>query len=443
MATTRTDRPRRRTLALAAILLALPTSAPLLGATAAGTEQLNAIVAVVNDDVIVNSELQREVNKVLPELKSRGTPIPSTKVLNKQVLERLISQRLQNQRAKQLGIKVDDAMLTQTMTGIASRNGITLDELRATLESGGMRFEEFREDTRSQMIDAQLQKQEVLNTITVTEPEIDRFLEKESGRLVQRSEVRLQHILIAVPDNASPEQMQKAQAKATGLVRQLRSGADFAKLAIANSDGQQALEGGDLGWFKVAEVPTLVGDSARTLGKGEVSDPLRSQGGFHIIKVSDLKGNEGDVVSQTHARHILLRTNEVLSDNDAKTRLTQLRMRIIGGDDFGTLARSNSADTGSALKGGDLGWVSPGDTVPEFEQAMMKLKPGEVSAPVRTPFGWHLLLVEERRTQDVTEARRRDQARSAIRARKSDEQFTEFMRQVRDKSYVEYKIDDK
>ena len=189
---------------------------------AAGAEELNAIVAVVNDDVIVNSELQREINKVLPELKSRGTPIPSAKVLNKQVLERLISQSLQSQRAAQLGIKVDDAMLTQTMTGIASRNGLTLDELRATLENGGMRFEDFREDTRSQMIDAQLQKQEVLNTIAVTEPEIDRFLAKESGRLVERSEVRLQHILIAFPENASPEQMQKAQAKAAGLVRQLR-----------------------------------------------------------------------------------------------------------------------------------------------------------------------------------------------------------------------------
>ena len=211
MATTRTERAARSIATHLGLFAAI-----LWGASGpvAGAEELNAIVAVVNDDVIVNSELQREINKVLPELKSRGTPIPSTKVLNKQVLERLISQRLQSQRAAQLGIKVDDAMLTQTMTGIASRNGLTLDELRATLENGGMRFEDFREDTRSQMIDAQLQKQEVLNTITVTEPEIDRFLAKESGRLVERTEVRLQHILIALPENASPEQMQKAQARA-------------------------------------------------------------------------------------------------------------------------------------------------------------------------------------------------------------------------------------
>ena len=274
---------------------------------------------------------------------------------------------MQRQRATQLGIKIDDALLTQTITGIASRNGLTLEALRETLENGGMRFEDFREDTRRQMIDSQLQRQEVLNTITVTEPEIDRFLEKESGRLVERTEVRLQHILIAFPEGASADQVQKAQAKATGLVRQLRAGADFAKLAVANSDGQQALEGGDLGWFKVAEAPTLVGESARTLGKGEVSDPLRSPGGFHIVMVSDIKGTEGEVVTQTHARHILVRTNEVLSDDDAKTRLAQLRLRIVGGDDFATLARSNSDDTGSALKGGDLGWVSPGDTVPDFE----------------------------------------------------------------------------
>ena len=431
-------RPRRPWAARFGLVATLlwGTSGPAVGA-----EELNAIVAVVNDDVIVNSDLQREIGKVLPELKSRGTPIPSAKVLNKQVLERLISQKLQNQRAAQLGIKVDDAMLTQTMTGIASRNGLTLDELRATLESGGMRFEDFREDTRSQMIDAQLQKQEVLNTIAVTEPEIDRFLAKESGRLVERSEVRLQHILIAFPEEASAEQVKKAQTKAAGLVRQLRAGGDFTKLAMANSDGQQALEGGDLGWFKLAEVPTLATDAARTLGKGEVTDPLRSQGGFHILKVSDLKGGEGDVVSQTHARHILLRTNEVMSDSDAKTRLAQLRQRIIGGDDFATLARSNSADTGSALKGGDLGWISPGDTVPDFEEAMNELAPKEISPPFKSSFGWHIVQVLDRRQADTTAEVMRQKAKDAIRQRKAQEAKDLWLRRLRDEAYVEIRID--
>lgn len=438
MATKRTERSCRPFAALLG-LIALPLWCA--GGPASGAEELNAIVAVVNDDVIANSELQREVNKVLPELKSRGTPIPSTKVLNKQVLDRLISQRLQRQRATQLGIKIDDALLTQTITGIASRNGLTLDELRATLENGGIRFEDFREDTRSQMIDAQLEKQEVLNTIAVTEPEIDRFLAKESGRLVERSEVRLQHILIAFPEDASPEQIKKAQTKATGLVRQLRTGGDFAKIAMANSDGQQATDGGDLGWFKVGEVPTLATDVARTLGKGEVSDPLRSQGGFHIIKISDLKGGGGDVVSQTHARHILLRTNEVLSDNDAKTRLAQLRMRIIGGDDFGALARSNSADTGSALKGGDLGWISPGDTVPDFEQAMNALAPKEISSPFKSPFGWHIVQVLERRQADTTADVMRQKAKDAIRQRKAQEAKDLWLRRLRDEAYVEIRID--
>ena len=442
MATTRTDTPRRlRALALATILLALPVSAPLQMATAAGVEELNAIVAVVNDDVIVNSELQREVATIIPELKARGTPIPPDKVLNKQVLERIISKRLQAQRAKQLGIKVDDATLTQTMTSIASRNKLTLEELRATLESGGVRFEDFREDTRAQMIDAQLQRQEVLNTIAVTEPEIDRFLEKESGRLVERTEVRLQHILIAFPEGASADQIQKAQAKAAGLVRQLRGGADFAKLAIANSDGQQALEGGDLGWFKIAEAPTLVAESARTLGKGEVSDPLRSQGGFHIVKVSDIKGTEGEAVTQTHARHILVRTNEVLSDDDAKTRLAQLRLRIVGGDDFATLARSHSDDTGSALKGGDLGWVNPGDTVPDFEQAMSTLAPNEISAPFKTSFGWHIVQVLERRQADTTDEVMRQKAKDAIRQRKAREATELWLRRLRDEAYVEIRLD--
>jgi len=439
MATTRTDRRLgRQGRALAALLLALPMSAPT---QAARVEELNAIVAVVNDDVIVNSELQREVAAVLPELRARGTPQPSDKVLNKQVLERLISKRLQSQRAAQLGIKVDDATLTQTMTSIASRNGLTLEELRATLEAGGMRFEDFREDTRRQMIDAQLQRQEVLSTITVTEPEIDRFLEKESGRLVERTEVRLQHILIAFPEGASSDQVQKAQAKAKGLVRQLRSGADFAKLAIANSDGQQALEGGDLGWFKLAEVPTLVAEPARTLGKGEVSEPLRSSGGFHIVKVSDLKGDEGGIVNQTHARHILIRTSEVLSDDDAKTRLSQLRLRIVGGDDFATLARANSEDTGSALKGGDLGWVNPGDTVPDFEEAMNGLAPNEISQPFKSSFGWHIVQVLERRQADTTAEVMRQKAKDAIRQRKAREATELWLRRLRDEAYVEVRLD--
>jgi peptidyl-prolyl cis-trans isomerase SurA len=438
MATTRTDLP----LGLRNLALALLIAVPLFVAPGTGcAEELNAIVAVVNNDVIVNSELQRAVAAAISELTARGAPLPPTKTLEKQVLERLISKRLQAQRAAQLGIKVDDAALTETITSIASRNGLSLDELRTTLENGGMRFEDFREDTRSQMIEAQLQRQEVINTITVTEPEIDRFLETESGRLVERSEVRLQHILIAYPESATPEQIHQAQAKAVRLVRQLRAGADFAKLAIANSNGQQALKGGDLGWFKIGEVPTLVAESARTLGKGEVSDPLRSPGGFHIIKVSDIKGSEMEAVSQTHARHILIRTNEVISDDDAKNRLAQLRMRIVGGDDFATLARSHSDDTGSALKGGDLGWVSPGDTVPDFEHAMDALPINGISEPFKTPFGWHIVQVLERRKADTTAEVMRKKAKDTIRERKAKEATDLWLRRLRDEAYVEIRLD--
>lgn len=438
MAITRTDLPLGLRAAALVALLVAPAPA-LVGA--ADTEELNGIVAVVNDDVIVNSELQRAVATIVPELRARGAEIPPAKVLDKQVLERLISKRLQAQRADQLGIKVDDAKLTQTMASIAARNGLTLEELRAALENGGVSFESFREDTRSQMIDSQVQQQEVINNITVTEPEVDRFLEKESGRLVERSEVRLQHILVAFPEPASPEQVRKAQTKAAGLVRQLRGGTDFAKLAIANSDGQQALEGGDLGWFKVAEAPSLAEEAARTLGKGEVTDPLRSAGGFHIIKISDIKGTETEVVSQTHARHILVKTNEVLSDNDAKTRLEQLRLRIVGGADFETLARSNSDDTGSALKGGDLGWVSPGDTVPEFEQAMNALPPKGISQPFKSPFGWHIVEVIERRQADTTDEVMRQKAKAAIRKRKASEAIELWLRRLRDEAYVEVRLD--
>jgi len=405
-------------------------------------EQLDAIVAVVNDDVIVRSELEHEIDLVIPQMQSRGTTPPSRDVLRHQVLERLILKRLQLQEAKKLGVEVDDATLTQAMTNIAARNGMSLEELQTTLATTGIRFEDFREDTRMQILTSRLQSQEVMQNITVTEPEIDRFLERESSSLLERTEVRLSHILIAVPEGAPQDQVDKAQREAQDLVKRLRGGADFAQIAIRYSDGRQALEGGDLGWFSMGEVPSLVQDLAHTMAKGEISEPLRSPSGFHIIKLADIKGTGPEIITQTHARHILIRTNEIVSDDDARNRLSQLRLRIVGGDDFATLARSNSDDTGSALKGGDLGWVNPGDTVPEFEQAMNPLAPGEISQPFKSPFGWHILQVVERRRQDTTEELMRLKAREAIRERKADEAIDLWLRQLRDQAYVEVRIEE-
>ncbi|MFD2112190.1 peptidylprolyl isomerase [Thiorhodococcus fuscus] len=408
----------------------------------AAPEELDAIVAVVNDDVVVNSELDREIQLVIPQMKQRGTPLPPEPQLRKQVLDRLILKHLQQQRANELGIKVSDAMVNEALNNIANRNGLTLPELQATLEAGGIDFDDFRKDTQSQILTSRLQSQEVVKKIQVTDQEIDRFLAKESSRLVEREQVRLQHILIALPDNPTPQQVKAAETKAKRLVTQLRGGADFATLAARDSDGRNALEGGDLGWFEMGAVPSLVSDLAYSLAKGEISDPLRSPSGFHIIKLTDIKAAAPKSVTQTKARHILIRTNEIVSDSDAKRRLSQLRTRIQGGDDFGMLARAHSDDTGSALKGGELGWLNPGDTVPEFEQNMQGLEINEISQPFKSPFGWHIVQVEERRSQDTSGDIMRIKAREALQRRKAEEATEEWLRQLRDEAYVEIRLDD-
>ena len=340
-------------------------------------------------------------------------------MLQKQVLERLILKRLQMQQAENLGIEVDEAALTEAMTNIAARNGLTLEQLRSTLEASGVSFENFREDTRLQILTARVQQQEVLQNIRVSDAEIDRFLKQEGDSLIERREVRLQHILVALPDNPTNSQVETARNKASTLLKRVRGGTSFADVAAANSDGRRALEGGDLGWFPISEVPSLALVPAQTLAKGETSEPIQSPSGFHLIRISDIKGDAPEPMSQTHARHILIRTNEIVSDDDAKLRLSQLRLRIVGGDDFATLARAHSDDTGSALKGGDLGWVNRGDTVPEFEEAMDKLAANEISQPFRVArLGWHIVQVIERRKQDTTDELMRMKAEDAIRQRK-------------------------
>jgi peptidyl-prolyl cis-trans isomerase SurA len=412
-----------------------------MGPALVSAQALDAIVAVVNDDVVVQSELEREIALLIPQLNQRGTPLPPPAQLRKQVLDRLILKHLQQQRAKELGIKVDEAMLEEALQGIAGRNGLSLDELKATLEAGGIRFEDFREDTRSQILSSRLQNQEVVRKIQISEPEVDRFLAREASRLIEREQVRLQHILIALPDNPTPEQVKRAEDKARGLVERLRGGADFAAVAVRESDGRNALEGGDLGWFEMGAVPSLVSDLAYTLAEGEVSEPLRSPSGFHIIRMREIKAATPEDVTQTRARHILVRTNEIVSDADARQRLLQLRERIIGGEDFAGLARAHSDDTGSALKGGELGWVDPGNTVPEFEEQMNALAVGATSEPFKSPFGWHILQVEERRQQSANEDILRLKAREALQRRKAEEATEEWLRQLRDEAYVEIRLD--
>ena len=413
----------------------------VLFSTASQGFELDRIVAVVDQDVIVGSELDQEITMILTQIQQRGTRLPPRGVIERQVLERMINKRLQLQAAKRLGIKVDDSTLARAIGNIAEKNGITLGELRDTLEAEGVSFTSFREDTREKIILARLRAQEVVNRITVTEREIQHFLERNLGQASERAAVHLQHILIATPEGASPEQSRSAKEKAQRLVEELRAGADFAELALIHSDGRQALEGGDLGWMKLSEVPSLATDAARNLEAGGISDPIRSASGFHIIRIAEVKGGERQMITQTHARHILIKTNELVSDQDAQTRLTQLRHRLVGGDDFAVIARSHSEDTGSAIKGGDLGWVNPGDTVPSFEQEMDSLQPGGISQPFRSPFGWHIVQVLERREHDNTDQMLKTKAQEKIRERKADEATEIWLRRLRDEAYVELRLD--
>ncbi len=412
----------------------------LLSSAFGATELLNDIVAVVNDEVIVRTELEQGVKLAQTQLQEQGKPVPARQKLERQVLEQLIQKHLQLQQAKKLGIEISEAELTKALSNIAARNGLTLEQLQQVLEESGMRFEAFREDTRTQMLIARLQAQAVVKNIQVTNPEIDRLLKREGNKLIERKAVKLSHILIAVSETASEKTIEKARKKAQRLVKKLRAGADFAEVARQESDGQRAAEGGDLGWFEMAAVPSLVEKLVYELDKGEISDPLRSPSGFHIIKLTDLKTKAPAVVTQTHARHILIRTNEVVSDSDAKARLNRLRMRLLGGGDFATLARANSDDTGSALKGGDLGWLSPGDTVPEFEKAMDALALKEISKPFKTSFGWHIVQVLERRRQDTTEELLRLKAKEVLRERKAEKALAEWRQRLRDEAYVEIRL---
>jgi peptidyl-prolyl cis-trans isomerase SurA len=430
---------RRRGVAVGTLAIGLLLAG---AATASRTDiqELDAIIAVVNNDVVVRSELESEIALMLPQMQQAGTTPPPRPQLEKQVLDRLILQRLQTQRARDMGIQVEEADLNEALVKIAERNGLSLEELQATLEAGGIRFEDFREDTRAQIVTSRLQNQEVVNKIQVTDQEIDRFLKRESSRLIEREQVRLQHILISLPDNATAAQRRDAEAKAARLVAQLRAGADFGQVAARESDGRNALQGGDLGWFEMGAVPSLASELAFTMAEGEISDPLPSSSGYHIIKMREIKAATPADVVQTNARHILVRTNELISDDDAQRRLAQLRKRIVDGDDFAALARAHSDDTGSALKGGDLGWVNPGDTVPDFETAMNALPLKGVSAPFQSPFGWHIVQVLERRTQDREGEYMRLKAREALQRRKAEEATDDWLRQLRDEAYVEIRL---
>jgi peptidyl-prolyl cis-trans isomerase SurA len=409
----------------------------------AGPQLIDRIVAVVNTEVITQRDLAERMALVGTQLKRQGTSAPPQDVLERQVLERMIMDRVQVQFARDTGLRVDDLQVDRTVQMIAENNKLTLAEFRGALEREGVSFDRFRENIRNEIVISRLREREVDSKIQIGESDIDNFLSELQGADAG-AQFDLSHILVRVPENASPEQVDARLRRAQEALAKARGGADFGELAVSYSDSPDALKGGGMGWRERDRLPELFADALVTLKVGDVTDVLRSPAGFHILRLNDRRGGGGSfMVEQTRARHILARVNELVSEADARRKVTVLRQRIVDGANFAELARLNSDDTVSAQRGGELGWTVPGDLVPEFERAMGALKIGEVSQPVRTPFGYHLIEVEERRTADLSADRKRIEARRVLRDRRADEAYHEWLRQLRDRSFVDLRLEER
>ncbi|MCK9507987.1 MAG: peptidylprolyl isomerase [Pigmentiphaga sp.] len=406
------------------------------------------IVAVVNSDVITRRELDGRMQIALASLQQQNIQPPSQEVVERQVLERMIVERTQLQEAAAAGIQVDDTMLDRAVARIAEQNQVSVDQLRDELNRNGPGFQQYREDLRQEILMVRLREREVDSTVAVSETEIDALIEETRGQAAP-AEMTLAQILVRVPEGSPSDEVARQRRKAEVLLEQLRGGADFAQLAAASSDGEEALRGGELGTRPADRWPELFLQAVSRLQPGQVSDIIQSGNGFHILKVVELTSATGVVlptesmpVQQTKARHILLKTSQILSDEQARTRLSGLRDRLVqGGESFTELARQYSNDA-SAPQGGDLGWLSPSETVPEFERVMNSLEPGQVSQPIQSPFGWHLILVEDRRTQDVGRERQRSAARQTLFQRKVDQKYEDWASALRDRAYVEIRLGD-
>ena len=424
-------------------MLAAAAPAGAAQAPASRVVQLDRIVAVVNEDVITRRDLDDRMKVVTMQLREQGTPAPPVDVLEKQVLDRMIYTKVQLQFAKETGLRVDDSQLDSAISRIAESNKITPAQLRETLERDGVSFGKFREDIRDEIVMSRLREREVDNKITVADSEVDNLLKVLQLQDGKTEEFDLSHILVRVPEQVSPEQLRDRRARAEKALAQISGGTDFRQVAASFSEAPDAVQGGAMGWRELTRLPTIFAEIVKGMKPGEVSGILRSPNGLHIVRLNARRGQDALViVGQTHPRHILIKTSEVVSENDARERLVKLKERLDNNGDFAELARLQSED-GSASRGGDLGWLSPGDTVPEFEKAMDALKVGEISTPVRSPFGFHLIQVIERRNEDMSKQQQRLQARVSLRAQKADEAFQEWLRQLRDKAFVEYRLEEK
>lgn len=404
---------------------------------------LDQVVAVVNDDVILQSELEARINTIVGRLRAQGTGLPPQDVLEERVLEQLITESIQLQIADRAGMRISDNELNETMSSIAQRNNMTLQQFEQQLGQEGVTYREAREQIRNEMITSRVQQRQVGNRVRVTDREVENYLEATAGDGATNTEYELAHILVEVEDFNDEDQVSEAREKIERLREEIADGRNFREVAVAESDASSALEGGDMGWRAENQLPSLVADVVPELEPGTVSPVLENSSGFHLVMVMDRRGGEkAEVIEQSMVRHILVRTSETVSESQAEETIRDIYQQLENGGDFGALAREYSDDPVSGSDGGNLGWVSPGQMVPEFEQAMMQADVGELTGPFRSQFGWHILEVQDRRQQDISGEVRESEARQAIYRRKFDAELQNWLREIRDEAFIEFKNDE-
>lgn len=418
-----------------ALLLGIATLCTALQLQAA-PQELDRVVAIVDDSIIMQSELDARMDSVKRQM---GGRIPPDSMLAPQVLERLILENIQLQMAERGGVQVTEQQLNDTVKRIAKQNGMTIAQFSQALEKDGLSYREAIEQIRTEMIISRVQKFQVGNRVQISQQDIDYFLASKAGEMATEEEYRLSHILVSIPSQATSTEIKQARDKANKIVAEINKGKNFQQQAIANSDGRNALKGGDLGWRKQAQLPSIFSDAVDELEVGEVSRPIKSAIGFHIIEVTEKRGGSTMMVLQNKVRHILVMPNEIRSDQDSKARISQVYKKIDNGEDFAELAKEYSDDPGSAVSGGDLGWVNPGDMVPAFERVMSEIEPGIVSKPFKSQFGWHILQVQERKETDLGEQVQRNQIRQMLQARQFEEELPIWLRKIRVEAYVDIK----
>ncbi len=430
----------KRLVGLRGALLLFSSLLAVQSAVALQQVGLDRVVAIVEEDVVLESELNDRMQAVLERLKGQYKDLPDDKVMRKQVLEQLIVERIELGLAKRYEINVESAEIDQAIDRVKDKNKSTQEQLLADLKQQGLTLEGLRNQLRNELTINHLQQGVVSGRIKITPQEVDNFLASSDGKFATSPDFHVGHILVAVSGSADATVIAAAEKKAKDIYQQLQTGGDFAQLAIANSNDQAALQGGDIGWRKLAQLPELFGNQLANLKVGQVTPPFRSGAGFHLLKNIEQRGGGALLVEQTHARHILVKLSEIMDDNQARAKLLALRERIEKGEDFAKLAKENSEDAGSMLSGGDLGWSTPGMFVPAFEEAMANVEIGKISRPFKSPFGWHILQVQERRKEDMSEQMKRNQAQSIIKSRRFDEEFQLWQTQIREDAYVEIKI---